>query len=229
MFSSKRDLLSQYQWENFLKESEWWLDRDIHLSKKYMFLGSEGYVGDTESGTDFLMARKAIKNLEVLDSYNPEVPITIIMNNPGGNYYDGMAIFDAIKGCESEVHVKVYGQCFSMASIIMQAATHRMMSRHSKMMLHDGANGVAGTPKTTEAWSRESERIRHDVYALFLEKVGVLQKSKSLPSEVKKILLHHQRPLSGNFALYEIEELFHDDLILSAQEAKKMNLVDEVF
>ena len=34
---------------------------------------------------------------------------------------------------------------------------------------------------------------------------------------------------SGEFNLYEVEELFHDDLILNAKEAKKMNLVDEIF
>lgn len=228
MFSKKEEL-SHLQWENFLKEAEWWLDRDIYLPKKYMFLGSEGYIGDSESGTDFLMAKKAIKNLEILDSYNPEAPITIIMNNPGGSYYDGMAIYDAIKGCESPVHVKVYGQCFSMASIIMQAASCRIMSKHSKMMLHDGQNGVAGTPRTTEAWSRESERIRKDIYQIFLEKIKDVKKSANLPEEVKNVLRHHKRRLSGNFDIYEVEELFHDDLILNPEEAKKMNLVDEIF
>ena len=44
------------------------------------------------------------------------------MHSVGGNWNDGMAIFDAIELCQSYVTIIVYGQAESMSSIILQAA-----------------------------------------------------------------------------------------------------------
>jgi len=76
-------------------------------------MGSEDTFEEVESGTDAKMAESLIKNLVILENINKE-PITIIMNNIGGDVYHGIAIYDAIKACESRVTIKVFGSAQSM-------------------------------------------------------------------------------------------------------------------
>ena len=90
---------------------------NIHIPTKTMYLGSVEYDSDDgETGTDHGMAEMAIKGLHILDGTRPDKPITIIMNNPGGDEYHGMAIYDAIQACQSEVHIRVFGHAMSMST-----------------------------------------------------------------------------------------------------------------
>ena len=79
------------------------------------------YMGEIlDGGTDHVMAERVIKALHVLDA-NSEAPIAILMNNPGGDEYHGLAIYDAILGCKNHVAITAYGHAMSMGSIILQA------------------------------------------------------------------------------------------------------------
>ena len=95
------------------------------------------------------MAERAIKALHILDSTAPtgDKPITVIMNNPGGDEYHGMAIYDAIKSCKNHVTIVVFGMAMSMGSIILQAADKRVMSANSRVMIHYGTWGINDHPK----------------------------------------------------------------------------------
>ena len=87
------------------KEIEFFFDYGIDVKTKTLYMGSEGYgADDGETGTDFAMAEKVIKGLHVLDSMTQQ-GITIIMNNLGGDFYHGLAIYDAIKACKNQVKI----------------------------------------------------------------------------------------------------------------------------
>src|SRR5688572_25841186 len=94
-------------------------DYNIYIPTRTLYMGSE-YTDDTgESGVDALMASRFLKNLSILEAINQE-PITIIMNNPGGDWFHGVAIYDAIKAAKSHVTIKVLGMAMSMGAVILQ-------------------------------------------------------------------------------------------------------------
>lgn len=140
----------------------------IHVPSRTLYLGSinKDYDGGEEAGVDFLLAERMIKNIFVLESISSE-PITIIMNNVGGDWFHGMAIYDAIVHCKCHITVIVYGQAMSMATIILQAADDRVMMPNSELMIHDGNEAYEGTPKAFEAWAEQSKKNRMKMYEIY--------------------------------------------------------------
>lgn len=110
-------------------------EHNIEVATKTLYMG----FGDSEDvDIDQKVASDLLKGLHILDNLRPEEPIKIITNNAGGEVIHGLAIYDAISNCNSEVHVYIYGHCYSMASWVIQAADRRIMSKNSIMMIHYG-------------------------------------------------------------------------------------------
>ena len=151
------------------------------------------------------MSERIIKALHILDQKNEA--ITIIMNNPGGDYYHGMAIYDAIKSCQSEITIKVYGMAMSMGAIILQAADHRIMSPNARFMIHYGYESFSGTAKNAQMWADEGKKLNTLVDNLFLEKI------------------QEKHP---TFKLDQLQKMLDPDTILNAQETVNLGLADDV-
>jgi len=172
----------------------------VHTPTRTIYMGQE---------TNHNMAESFVKNLHVLESINKE-PITIIMNNIGGDELDGMAIYDAIKACESHVTIKVSGNAMSMGSIILQAADERLMYPHAKFMIHYGSVMLANPDMHTKdqyRWIDESKKFDAIMENIFLKKIN-----EKLP----------------DFKLSQLRKLLEFDTILSAQEALQYNFIDKV-
>lgn len=182
-------------------------DYDLYIPSRTIYMGStEVDLEGNESGTDSKMAERVIKALHLLDQKNE--PITIIMNNPGGDWYSGMAIYDAIKACQSHVTIKVMGMAMSMGGVILQAADERIMSPNSRFMMHYGSMGLGSThSKVFDKWSEENKRINKEMEDIFLDKIKQKQPS---------------------FTRQQIEKLLDYDTILSAQETVNMGLADKI-
>jgi len=104
-----------------------------------------GYVGNTDEdpGVDYRMSTNLYKNIRILDSISQD-PIIIHMHSVGGNWGDGMAIYDAILLCQSYVTIIAYGQAESMSSVILQSADNRVMTPNAYFMCHFGASEYSG-------------------------------------------------------------------------------------
>jgi len=94
-----------------------------------------------ELGVSYSMSTKFLKNLSILESMGSS-PINIILSTTGGNVWEGMAIYDAIKAAKSHITIRVYGVAMSMGSILLQAANERVLSPHAIVMFHAGIAGV---------------------------------------------------------------------------------------
>lgn len=134
-------------------------DYGIYIPARTIYVGSEEYDMDKgESGVDGFMAERLIKNLTILEKI-AEAPITIQMNNPGGDIYHGLAIYDAIKACKSHVTIVIYGHAMSAGSIILQAADERIMAPNAKQMIHYGTAASDNHAKTFQRWAKEYAKI----------------------------------------------------------------------
>jgi len=182
-------------------------DYDIDLPHRILYMGSVNVTEDLEgeSGTDSQMAERVIKGLAILDQ--KEEPITIIMNNVGGDHYHGMAIFDAIKCCKSHVTIKVFGHAFSMGSIILQAADERILAPNSRVMIHYGSDGGNMNAKDLQARAKEGERLDKLVEDIYLQKIR-----EKLP----------------NYSREELRRILIVDTYMSPAEAVELGLADEI-
>jgi ATP-dependent Clp endopeptidase proteolytic subunit ClpP len=186
---------------------------DISLPTRTIYMGSVHVdMEEGESGTDASMAERVIKNLHVLETITTqaeqgEKPITIIMNNIGGDEYHGLAIFDAIKLCRNHIDIKVFGHAMSMGSIILQAADRRVMSPNSRMMIHYGTWGYEGDAITSEKWSEEGKRFNTWMEDLYLSKL---------------------REKDPKFRRDRLKRMLTNDTFFNAEEAVKIGLADEI-
>lgn len=214
------------------------MDNDIYLPTRTVYMGSAS-TWDTgeESGVDHDMAERMIKCLHILDTYDVEArrgdkPITIIMNNPGGDVQHGMAIYDAIKHCKNHVTIKVYGQAMSVGSIILQAADKRIMTRHSKIMIHYGELDVGGHAKTAYQWADSAKTYDHWMENMFLEKIGdrkiKLYKYLSMTGKVHEIPAGNAKNKLVEMNKQTLEQMLNFDTIIHADTALELNLIDEI-
>lgn len=182
-------------------------DYGIYIPKRTIFIGSEEVsIESGESGTDSAMAESTIKNLTILEALSSE-PITIIMNNIGGDEYHGLAIYDAIKACKSHVKIIVMGHAMSMGSIILQAADERIMSARSSQMIHYGEWSFDGHAKTGQKWAKEFERLDSWMEQLYLARI-----QERVP----------------DFSLKRLKPMLNHDTFLSAEQSIELGLADSI-
>lgn len=94
--------------------------------------------------------------------------IELHLNSPGGEIFDGIAIYNALKAHKATVTVIVDSLAASAASFIAQAGDKVIMNRAATMMIHDGSGLCWGTEQdmldTADILGRLSNTIA-DIYA----------------------------------------------------------------
>ncbi|NDG29766.1 hypothetical protein EB118_06690 [bacterium] len=117
-------------------------DYGANINTREIFLHNHYNSEDNQNpGVEYRMSNTFIKNLRALDMRS-NANITIHCHSIGGEWTDGMAIYDAIQMCRSYVTIIIYGQAESMSSIFMQAADYRYMTPNAHFMSHYGATDV---------------------------------------------------------------------------------------
>lgn len=176
-------------------------------SQRLIYMGShnaETNGENEESGVDCKMSEfciKAITNLNLVSNK----PIIVHMNNIGGDYQHGMAIYDIIRLSSAHIYGIAWGYATSMGSIILQAFDTRIITPNCVLMIHDGEDSISGPCKSVEAWSRYNAKQRKEVY---------------------KIYLSRMKAAKPRITLEKIEKLHLHDTIFTAKEAVKNGLAD---
>ncbi len=198
------------------ENAELFFDYGIHLPTRTLYIGSEEYNDEGgETGVDFKMAEKVIKGLHLLEASAPDgnQPITIIMNNPGGDCTHGLAIYDTIRQCKNHVTVKARGNCCSMAGYILQGADERQISKNAILMFHIGYDGHGTNhPKIIEKWVEFGKKLRKKLDSILLEKINEKR----------------DRENKAHMSKAYFEKLNDFDTILSADQAVEWGLADKI-
>lgn len=126
-------------------------------------------------GTD---ASEFVKELNKIDAPMMELHL----NSPGGEVFDGLAIYNSIRQHKSQVHVYVDGLAASAASFIAQAGDKLIMARNAEMMIHDGIAFAYGNEQdmldTARVLSNLSNNIA-DIYAQAAQRRGFVDTSEA--------------------------------------------------
>jgi len=142
----------------------------LDINSRQMWLhGIQGNMHDEEGepGVEYQMATQAIKNLNVLMMSSPDEEILVHLHSCGGDFDEGMAIYDNIKAMPFIVKMLNHTHARSMSSIIFQAADDRVMMPNSTFMFHYGSMGFEADTKTflsTADFAKVANRVMVDIY-----------------------------------------------------------------
>lgn len=94
--------------------------------------------------------------------------ILVMLNSPGGDVFDGIAIYNALRSHSAEITTRVDGIAASIASVIAQAGDRRVMLSGSQMMIHEAWGLTIGSAKDMREYAdlldRQTDNIAN-VYA----------------------------------------------------------------
>lgn len=95
-------------------------------------------------------------------------PVTVNVNSPGGDMFEGLAIYNLLREHPAEVTVKVMGLAASAASIIAMAGDRIEMGLGSFLMIHNSWGVVIGNQNDMREASTifaEFDAAMADIYA----------------------------------------------------------------
>ena len=78
-----------------------------------------------------------IRQLRYLQCKDPEAPVTLYINSPGGSVDSGMALYDVMQAVSCPVRTVCVGLAASMAALLFVSGAERGMLPHSRLMIHD--------------------------------------------------------------------------------------------
>jgi len=173
-----------------------WVDIYQRLTReRIIFMGSE--INDE-------LANQIIGVLLYLDNENPNQPIYLYINCPGGSVISGLAIYDTIQHIKSEVVTVNLGLAASMASFLLCAGSRgrRYALPHSRIMIHQPMGGAQGQAEDIRVEASQIMRIRNNIVKMYSMMSG---------QTVEQVTLDLDR-----------------DNFMSAQEALEYGLIDEI-
>ena len=130
--------------------------------------------------------------------------INIYINSPGGSVTAGLAIYDTIQFVKPDVATYCLGQATSMGALLLCAGKKgkRFALPNSRIMIHQPWGGIQGAAEDISRHAKEILKLRDRINEIFS--------------------VHTGRPLE------KIQKDTDRDFFMSAEEAKKYGLVDEV-
>ena len=130
--------------------------------------------------------------------------IKLYINSPGGSVYDGLAIYDTIQYISPDVMTIGIGLQASMGSFLLSSGTKgkRFALPNSRIMIHQPSSGTQGKITDQEITLREGLFLKQRLNEILSKNTG--QK------------------------LAKIEKDSDRDFWMSAEEAVKYGLIDEV-
>ena len=162
------------------------------------------------------MANLIVAQMLFLESDNPDKPISMYINSPGGAVTAGLAIYDTMQYIKCPVRTIVMGQACSMGSFLAQAGEpgKRIVLPESRTMIHRVSSGTPGTSGSVHVQELQMEdTIRH------------FEESKKVNKRLTELYVKHN---SAGKTYEELFETMKFDTFLTAQEAVDNGFADKV-
>jgi ATP-dependent Clp endopeptidase proteolytic subunit ClpP len=158
----------------------------------YEQIGEDWWTGEGVTAKQFAKDMAALK----------ATSIDMHINSPGGDVWDGQAIFNAIANHPAYVTTYIDGLAASIASVIALAGDKVVMAENALFMIHNPYGGVMGTAAEMRQMADVLDKVRDTI-------VGVYAKHSALTDE-------------------ELVAAMDAETWFSASEAREAGFVDEV-
>lgn len=149
-------------------------------------------------------ANLVVAQLLFLAHEDPKKDIKLYINSPGGSVYDGLAIIDTMNYIAPDVQTIGIGLQASMGAMLLScgAKGKRFILPNSRVMIHQPSSGTEGKITDQEIALKEGIYLKKRLAEIFAKNTG-----KSLE---------------------QVEKDMDRDNWMSAEEAKKYGIIDEI-
>jgi ATP-dependent Clp protease protease subunit len=153
---------------------------------------------------DDYTANLVVAQLLFLESESSDKDIQLYINSPGGSVTAGLAILDTMDHVKADVATVCVGMAASMASVILShgAKGKRYALPNAEVMIHQPWGGVQGQAADIEITARHILSIRDRLNTILAENTGQ--------------------------SLEKIEKDVDRDFFMTADEAKKYGIIDQI-
>lgn len=136
------------------------------LTDRIVYLGTE---------IDDGVANVVIAQLLHLESDDPDRPISLYLNSPGGSVTSVLAIYDTLQFVRSPIETACVGQVGSAAALLLAAGQpgRRTLLPHARVVLDQPAGGGQGTLPDLALAAKEIVRQRAEMEQLLSLHTGV--------------------------------------------------------
>ncbi len=150
-------------------------------------------------------ANVVIAQLIYLEGKNPDKDIYLYINSPGGSVSAGIAIYDTMNYLKCDVSTICIGLAASMGAFLLSSGTKgkRFALPNSEIMIHQPLGGAQGQASDIEIQAKHIQKTKQMLNKILSENTG-----KSLDI---------------------IERDTDRDNYMTAEEAKKYGLIDNIF
>lgn len=122
------------------------------------------------------LAVKVNRQLLALERVNPNAPIVLWIDCPGGEVYSGFAIYDTVQFIQPRVITVVAGLAASMGSVIALAAEKedRFALPNAKLLIHQPLIGgvLRGQASDIEIHAKDIIELKKKMHRLYSERTG---------------------------------------------------------
>ena len=153
---------------------------------------------------DDMVANLIIAQLLFLQMSDPKKDIHLYINSPGGSVTAGLAIYDTMQFMTCDVNTYCIGQAASMGAVLLCGGTKgkRYALPNANIMIHQVLGGAEGQASDVEIRVKYMLKLKERLN-------NILSKHSGQPYDV-------------------VEKACDRDNFMSAEEAKKFGLVDNV-
>ncbi|EMD6649097.1 ATP-dependent Clp protease proteolytic subunit [Serratia marcescens] len=150
------------------------------------------------------VAEMLCAQLLFLEAENPEKPIHLYINSPGGVITSGLAIYDTMQYIRAPVHTLCMGTARSMGSFLLMAGEpgHRMALPNASLHVHQPLGGFQGQASDILIHAEEMKRTKDTVIRLYAKHCGL--------------------------SYEEVERVLDRDRFMTADEAAAWGVIDRV-
>lgn len=130
-------------------------------------------------------AMSIISQLLFLESENPDAPITIYINSPGGSISDGLAIYDVLNKVKCPIQTVCTGMAASMAAFLLCSGSKgmRYCLPNSTVMIHQPLGGAQGQATEIEIVAKRILKLREKMYTIMSKNAGCSYKKMAAACE----------------------------------------------
>ena len=153
---------------------------------------------------DDYMANIVIAQLLFLENEDPKKEIKLYINSPGGSVTAAMAIYDTMNHIKPDVATVCVGIAASAAAVLLSSGTKgkRYCLPNSEVMIHQVMGGAEGQASDIAITAKHILRTKENLNRILAKNTG--------------------KPIA------QVEKDSDRDYYLSAEEAKKYGLIDEI-
>jgi ATP-dependent Clp protease, protease subunit len=206
---SKRDLYAPkalqrpagYQWEPPSNALARWAENQPQAAADSTEISVYEPIGDDGWGGGF-SARKMAAILRSLGTK----PVTVAINSPGGDMFEGLAIYNMLREHPEAVTVKVRGIAASAASIIAMAGDEIIMGQGAFLMIHNAWGLVIGNRNDFSTAAAQFAEFDDAMAGIYEKRTGMKREDVAAMMDAETFL-SAETALAKGFA----DSIFDDD------------------